>query len=273
MSLNPEEKGRFEGLLGQRVPPGPTYQELINEIHMRGFEVFLVGGAVRDVLSGREARDVDIVTTMPLRHAAQFLAPMFRLSDKLAKRAQTNGHLSLGGNGAMGDPTIDLCVFKFFAPGSTSVVFSDSFKSDARFRDFACNAVYLDPVNWVLIDPTGRGIEDAESRCLNLVIDYQNIPPYRVGMVFFRAIKFALRGMTLPVDQIELVRTQVCPCIPAMSAPQKIDMMHRHVLKWTPEDKHQDMLLQAREKCEELGLEGPWDINIKPLAPRILSKR
>jgi hypothetical protein len=56
---------RFKTLLNQRIPPGPRYIDLIHEIHYRGFEVFLVGGTVRDVIAGHNPKDVDLVTTMP----------------------------------------------------------------------------------------------------------------------------------------------------------------------------------------------------------------
>ncbi|MGA3097999.1 MAG: hypothetical protein ABSF25_16210 [Bryobacteraceae bacterium] len=68
-----EETEKLQKLLRRRIPPGPSYLEVIDEIWNRGFEVFLVGGTVRDVLGGGEAHDVDLVTSLPLRHSIPLL--------------------------------------------------------------------------------------------------------------------------------------------------------------------------------------------------------
>jgi Poly A polymerase head domain len=62
----PAEVEAFKSLLNQHTPPGPKYFELVTEMWARGFETFVVGGTVRDVIAGQDSKDVDLITTMPL---------------------------------------------------------------------------------------------------------------------------------------------------------------------------------------------------------------
>lgn len=158
----------FNVLLDQRIPPGPKYIDLISEIWGRGFEVYVVGGTVRDVLGNDPSKDVDIVTTMPLNHMRRFLRSMYRY-DPSGK--DSRGFIRIGGTPESGDPFIDLKVFSDSLPGTTQACFGVGFERDVAHRDFACNALYYDPINAVLLDPSGHGIEDALANRLRLICD------------------------------------------------------------------------------------------------------
>lgn len=158
------EQRAFQEILSQRTPPGPQYSDLIYEIWARGFEIFLVGGTVRDVLANHPTKDVDLVTTLPLAHALPLITSMYRYPDRLDGTAARFGHVRVGGRPKTADPFIDLCVFKHSQIGTDHAILGATFDRDVGYRDFACNSVYYDPINDVLIDPTGRGISDAEHR-------------------------------------------------------------------------------------------------------------
>jgi tRNA nucleotidyltransferase/poly(A) polymerase len=89
---------------------------------------------------------------------------MYRIAPKADERALRNGHLRLGGRPGSREPFADLSAFKFTHPGEQNAIFSADVARDLGFRDFACNAVYYDPINHVYIDPSGVGITDAEHR-------------------------------------------------------------------------------------------------------------
>ena len=91
------ESQELKALLDQTTPPGPRYIDLVTEIWSRGYEVFVVGGTVRDVISRTPTKDVDLVTTMPLTKARPLVKSMYRQYGTLPKAALQNGHLRLGG--------------------------------------------------------------------------------------------------------------------------------------------------------------------------------
>jgi len=128
-----EERLRFADLLGQRIPPGPTYLELIEEIWYRGYEIYVVGGTVRDVVSGDKSNDVDIVTTMPVAKFELLLRSMFRRQVALSAE---NGFARLGGKGSNGDPFIDLKLFCHGGTGTSDALFGSDFGLDLGLRTY-----------------------------------------------------------------------------------------------------------------------------------------
>jgi tRNA nucleotidyltransferase/poly(A) polymerase len=81
-----QERDALLGLLNRHIPPGPTYLELIEEVWNRGYEIFLVGGTVRDVMAGLKSQDVDMVTSIPLDRAIPLLASMYRHEPSVNKQ-------------------------------------------------------------------------------------------------------------------------------------------------------------------------------------------
>jgi hypothetical protein len=179
----------FEGLLSAPIPPGPTALDLIREMHHRGFESFIVGGTVRDVLRGEPPQDVDIVTTMPLKWCRTLIKHMFRYAPEGEK---TRGYIRIGGTPGSGDPFIDLKVFSDSLPGTPDATFGVGFDRDMAHRDFACNAVYFEPLNRTLVDPSGVGIGDAIARRLRLVCE--TCDAFQHAQLFIRFFKFCSRG-------------------------------------------------------------------------------
>lgn len=215
----------FRQTLKQVIAPGPMYIELAEEIWGRGFEIFLVGGTVRDVLSGRVANDIDFVTTMPLNRMIGFLKRMFRTdADGYDKR----GYIRLGGKPSSGDPFIDLKVFSDALPGTKDATFGVGFDRDVAFRDFACNAVYFDPINEVIIDPTGHGVRDCESLTLRLVNGRHD--RHQKAQVLIRAVKFVARGFEVTEETRGRLVEEYLPSVPAMPTEQRKQYFRTQVM-------------------------------------------
>jgi putative nucleotidyltransferase with HDIG domain len=116
-------------------------------------EAWVVGGALRDELLGREVRDVDIAVAgdpepVARRTAADVRGPVFRLSEAFGAWRVVDRR-----RGRVFD----------FAP-----LQGDSIEADLRRRDFTINAMARPREGGELIDPLG-GRADVESRTLRVL--------------------------------------------------------------------------------------------------------
>ena len=68
-----DELSSIRRLMARTIPPGFTYYEFAREVWLRGYEIFLIGGTLRDVLTGTLPKDADFITTMPM---VRLLAPI-----------------------------------------------------------------------------------------------------------------------------------------------------------------------------------------------------
>ncbi len=262
------ERSEFQRILDQRTPPGPKYIELFQEIHARGHEVFLVGGTVRDVLAGIETNDVDMATTMPLAHAMPLLSTMYRIGNKPERAAERNGHLRLGGRLGASDPFIDFCVFRHSFVGDNQALFSTEFERDTKYRDFACNAVYYDPVNDVLIDPCGRGIHEAEEKQLSLVCDPHHGPFYR-GKIALRFFKFLSRELTA-TDSCKEKIADFIDCICVIPSETRASYVQTQVLSKAPLCQHKELLQEYSKQFVSFGAGEVWAELLAPHCEEML---
>lgn len=138
----------------------PTLDDLIQFLLAQGFRVFIVGGAVRDVLWGVAPQDWDLVVSGPLEQVDWHQVPKARVLpvgrdfgvwrviwDKL-----TVDIASWRQDGPYGDGRRPLWVQE------------GSLETDAARRDFTVNALYFEWANQCLWDPTGLGLRDVEAR-------------------------------------------------------------------------------------------------------------
>jgi tRNA nucleotidyltransferase/poly(A) polymerase len=236
--------------------------DLIDEIWNRGYEVFLVGGTVRDVVAGGEAHDVDLVTSMPLKHAVPLLTRMFRSDPDIDEE---NGYVRLGGPWKDGAPFIDLKSFVFRQPGSAEAVFAGDIIRDHKHRDFACNALYYDPVNDALLDPSGIGLHGAENLELAVVCDPSARPPYHRATIAIRFVKFCARGFCYSEATKTEIQNIYMPALDAMRNSNIFAVLKRQVFSKTPVDQHVHTVEKIGEVFEQLGAGDVWETRILPL--------
>lgn len=261
------EAVEFQRILNQHIPPGPTYLELVHEIWSRGFEIFLVGGTVRDVLARAHTNDVDIVTSIPLAHALPLLGLMYRGEPSVD---ENNGFVRLGGTPASRDPFIDLKSFVLGEPGTDNALFGANFDADIRHRDFACNAVYYDPINNVLLDPSGVGIEHAEQRKLHLVADPELRGPFHRAQIAVRFFKFRCRGYTFSAQTETDIRTKFLPSFGAMATSWLISYLRTQLLSKIPVDEHEEQMDRLGVSMCEFGAKREWETRIAPILKDVL---
>lgn len=262
------ERRTFEGLLAQRTPPGPQYIDLVQEIAERGFEVFLVGGTVRDVISGKPSKDVDLVTTMPLSLALPLAFSMYGSPRRLEEGAQRNGHLRLGGRLGSLDPFIDLCVFKHSCTGTADAIFGSSFEYDLKNRDFACNAVYYDPMNNALFDPCGIGIGDAEEARLSIIADFDLRTSFQIGQIGIRLFKFLSRGFSLACSEREV--EYLIAHMHGMGLIERLRYTRTQIVSKYPPEQRATQVEKFREAFAQNAPEDAWPTLIEPLVEELL---
>lgn len=110
--------------------------ELLEQINQRGYEAYLVGGAVRDSILGIESKDYDICTNMPL-HQVKELYPNFHLMKPNENR--NTGVMKIG------NLVVEISDFK-----------GVSLFDDLSNRDFTMNAIAMDKDSNIIDPFNGR---------------------------------------------------------------------------------------------------------------------
>ena len=135
---------------------------VVRRLAAAGHQAYLVGGAVRDLLLDHEPGDFDVATSAS---PEQILA-LFPLSRQAGAAFPVVLVVEQGS-------LVETATFRVEGPYSDarhpdSVDLTTSLPADARRRDFTVNALYLDPLAEVIVDPVG-GAADCAQRVLRCV--------------------------------------------------------------------------------------------------------
>ncbi|MBU2804803.1 polynucleotide adenylyltransferase PcnB, partial [Acidithiobacillus ferridurans] len=200
------------GIPGARVTPRSQHNvsrlqisdsalQVLNGLHRAGFQAYLVGGSVRDLLLGREPKDFDVATDA---HPEQ-VRKLFRRNARLIGRRFILVHVQFG------NEIIEVATFRGSANGKkdessehseTGRILADnvygSLEEDARRRDFTANALYYNIADRSILD-FSTGMEDLRAGRLRVIGDPEQ--RYREDPVrMLRAVRFAAKlGFTLDV--------------------------------------------------------------------------
>lgn len=180
------------GIKRSSIDRGALY--ITRTLQRNGYEAYIVGGAVRDLLLGKVPKDFDIATdALPRR-----IKKIFRNAHVIGKRFRLV-HVPVG------DGVVEVSTFRSHAPSTnsndkttkeTDLQKDDSIygtlEEDVRRRDFSFNALYYSPANETIIDFVG-GVEDIKAKRIRCLIPRKEIfrdDPVRI----IRAIKYASMG-------------------------------------------------------------------------------
>ena len=176
----------------------PDAVRVVRKLNAAGFEAYIVGGAVRDLLLGRTAKDFDIATSA----RPDDVKRVFRSNCRLIGRRFRLAHVffSYGGrtyevatfrrNPGEADETIDGETIQSDLLIKSDNVFGQAHE-DAERRDFTINALFYDHDRGEILDWVG-GMADIARRSMRTIGDPDvrfREDPIRI----LRAIKFAAR--------------------------------------------------------------------------------
>ena len=156
--------------------------EVIKKLSEKGFQAFLVGGCVRDILMGKTPKDWDICTSAIPSEIQSLFPDSFYEND-------------FGTVGVKSDlGVIEVTPFRTegeYKDGRRpeSVSFGTSIQEDLQRRDFTINAIALNPVSHETIDPFG-GEKDIKDKIIRAV----GVPKDRFsedGLRIMRLFRFA----------------------------------------------------------------------------------
>ena len=144
----------------------PHATGIVRTLQRAGFQTYLVGGCVRDLLLGIQPKDFDIATTARpeqvkrLIHRAYVIGKRFRLV--LVRRDDTQFEVATFRRDLREDESREEL------PEGDNIF--GTAEEDARRRDFTINAMFYDPVADELIDYAG-GLPDLEDGWVRMIGD------------------------------------------------------------------------------------------------------
>ena len=187
--------------------------DVVQTLHKAGFEAYIVGGAVRDLLVGLEPKDFDVATNATpeqvknLFRRAFIIGRRFRIVHVVYGRGREHEVIEVStfrahlDNAAAEQVSGNEKTSKHALAGMTHAVDSSGRvlrdnvwgpqDEDATRRDFTINALYYDPQTQIVVD-YHHGYEDVKKRVIRMIGDPAT--RYREDPVrIIRAIRFSAK--------------------------------------------------------------------------------
>jgi poly(A) polymerase len=130
---------------------------IIERLQANGYETYIVGGAVRDLILKKAPKDFDIVSA----------ASPVRIK-KIFRNARIIGHRFRLVHVYFGPRIYEVSTFRSIKDGPTSNTFG-TIEEDVLRRDFTLNALFYDPLKQIVVDYVG-GIQDIRNRKIRPII-------------------------------------------------------------------------------------------------------
>jgi poly(A) polymerase len=176
----------FHGIHHRDLSSGSL--RVIEILQQAGYEAYLVGGGIRDLLLGKHPKDFDVATSAKPAE----IQKLFRKSRIIGRRFQIV-HVRMGAE------IIEVTTFRGSAENSklqqanaSGMLVRDNVfgtvEDDAVRRDFTMNALYYNPANHEVLDFVG-GYDDLEDGVIRIIGDAET--RYREDPVrMLRAVRF-----------------------------------------------------------------------------------
>ncbi len=143
----------------------PEYvSKIADKLHDNGYEAWIVGGSIRDLIIGRSAYDYDIATDSP----PETVLSIFRRAIPTGIKHGTVTILT-------GNHQVEVTTFRKDGKYSDKrrpdyITYASSIYEDLSRRDFTINGIAYNPITDEIIDPYG-GQEDIHNRTIRTIGD------------------------------------------------------------------------------------------------------
>lgn len=181
----------------------PQALHVVKTLHKSGFQAYIVGGAVRDLLLNKIPKDFDVATdASPNR-----IKKIFSNAWIIGKRFKL-AHVVFPGR-----YIVEVTTFRAVSSDNFNAVYG-TIDEDVRRRDFSVNALFFDPEKEQLVDYVG-GYRDLKAGRLSNVIPLDTIfdsDPVRM----LRAAKYAAKcDLRIPLNIRLAIRkkAQMLSCV------------------------------------------------------------
>ena len=208
---------------------------IVQTLRQRGFQVYLVGGCVRDLLLGREPKDYDVATDATPQQVMNIFPETYAVGAQFGvvlvpAPDSTNGSAEDSSStwskfGAVEVATLRSDIGYSDGRHPDEVRFSRDPREDVARRDFTINGMLLDPATDEVLDFVG-GRKDLEAGVIRTIGD----PGRRFGedkLRMLRAVRFAAR-FEYTIDQGTFAAIQeLAPQIQVVSRERVRDELTR----------------------------------------------
>ncbi len=199
-------------------------RQVCQTLQAKGYQAYVVGGAVRDLLLGVKPKDFDVATDADPEEVHK----LFRRSRLIGRRFKIV-HVMFG------EETVEVSTFRAGTGGEADEhgrvlrdnVFGNR-EQDAARRDFTCNAMYFDPTELTVFD-YHRGYKDVQGKTVRIIGDARL--RYREDPVrMLRAVRFAAKlGFHIHAQTSAPIR-ELAPLLENVPAARMFDEMQKLLL-------------------------------------------
>ena len=178
--------------------------KVVSTLTKAGFETYLVGGCIRDLLLGYHPKDFDIATSATPEQAHK----LFRRSRLIGRRFRLL-HVMFSARKFLEVATFRAGKVQTNSSGVVRDNLYGSLEEDAFRRDFTVNALYYDTAKEEVIDYVG-GLQDLKSGHIKMIgnpLERFEEDPVRM----IRAVRFQVKlGASLSEDILKAIEKQAC---------------------------------------------------------------
>ena len=188
---------------------------VIKRLNDAGYESYLVGGAVRDMILGRRPKDFDIATAASPRQVHK----LFYNSRIIGRRFRLV-HITFG------DQIIEVSTFRSIREheGPTDNEFG-TIEEDSSRRDFTINSLYYDPIKGNLIDFNNALNDFRDKKIVSLIPLNRTFVEDPVRMI--RAVKYSVTtGFRIPF-QLSMAIRHYAPLIAEVSTSRMTEEVNK----------------------------------------------
>lgn len=194
------------GLSAQILPS--SILDVIDKLTKAGYQAYIVGGGVRDLILGLNPKDFDAVTNATPSQIKQVFGRRCRIIGRRFELAHVHS----------GREIIEVATFrktpKKSVTSATGMILRDNhwgtIEDDFARRDFSVNALYYQPRDGVVLDFC-NAVDDIKDRCLRLLGDpvqrFEEDPVRMLRTIRFAAkLNFDIEGRILGVLNAQMTK-------------------------------------------------------------------